>query len=136
MRFSTMRTVASLLLSATALVVVAHGQDPVKPKLRSTFMRQKLDYSKHVLEGLTTEDFAMVAENAKKLKAMSAAAEWEVTTIPNVEEYLPYTAEFQRLTDDLLAKAKAKNLDGAAIAFNRITMKCVDCHRYVRGVVK
>lgn len=136
MTISPVRTYASLALVMTALIVAAQGQDLLKPKSRGEFMRQKLEYSKNVLEGLTTEDYKLIGENARKLKTMSTAAEWEVTTIPHVEEYLPYTAEFQRLTDELMLKAKEKNLDGATLAFNRITRKCVDCHRYVRGVVK
>ncbi len=63
---------------------------------------------------------------------MSAAAEWEVPTIPSAQEYLVFTGEFQRLCDDLDAKAKEKNLDGATLAFLRITMSCVNCHKYVR----
>ena len=30
------------------------------------------------------------------------------------------------------AKAKAKNLDGATLAYVRLTMNCIECHKYVR----
>ena len=125
-----------VVLAATASVMATHGQDLPKQGKRSDFMRQKLEYSKHVLEGLAREDFPLIVESARKLKALSMAAEWEVPTIPNVEEYLPLTTEFQRITDDMIKKAKAKNLDGVTLAFNRMTMSCVSCHKYIRAIVK
>jgi cytochrome c556 len=126
-----------LVLAATAACVMStQGQDVVKQGKRSDFMRQKLEYSKHVLEGLAREDFPLIIESARKLKALSMAAEWEVATIPHVEEYLPLTTEFQRIADDMIKKAKARNLDGATLAFNRMTMSCVECHKYIRSMVK
>jgi hypothetical protein len=135
MKISIARLLASLALTAAAAgVLTTRGQGVLKPDKRSEFMRQKLEFSKNVLEGLAREDYPLIAQNAKKLKALSIAAEWEVPTIPHVEEYLPYTADFQRICDDLSRKAKERSLDGATLAFNRMTMNCVDCHRYVRGI--
>ena len=45
-------------------------------------MRQKLDHSQKVLEGLTLEDYALVAENARALKELSEDTRWRVS--PNV----------------------------------------------------
>ena len=30
--------------------------------------------------------------------------------------------------------ARKKNLDGAVLAYVDLTMKCINCHKYVRGV--
>ena len=57
-------------------------------------------------------------------------------TIPNAEEYLHFTMDFQRIADDLIKSAGAKNLDGATLAYTRLTINCVDCHKYVRLVTK
>jgi hypothetical protein len=100
---------------------------------RSAFMRQKLEFAKNVLEGLTVENYDLIEKNAKGLKRLSTASEWEVASIPNVEEYLPYTTEFQRLCDEMIKAAKDKNIDGATLGYVRLTTNCVNCHKYVRA---
>jgi hypothetical protein len=121
-------------LSALTMVLVAlttRGADPAAEK-RRVFMRQKLEFSKMVLEGLTLENYDKISTGAHALKRLSMAAEWEVPTIPNFPDYVAYTNEFQRLTDEMSEKAKAKNIDGATLAYLRLTMNCVNCHKYVR----
>ena len=131
------RVFAGVIFALAAIsAVVSQAQDRPKTGKRAEFMRQKLELSKNILEGLAVEDFGMIQKNAKGLKLLSQAAEWEVPYIPNVDQYLPYTLDFQRTADDLAKKAKDRNLDGATLAFNRITMSCVDCHEYVRTVPK
>jgi hypothetical protein len=124
------------LAVAAAFLPISHGQDAPRPNKRSEFMRLKLEFSKNVLEGLAREDYPLIARNARDLKALSLAAEWEAPEIPHVEEYLPHTTDFQRSADDLMKKARERNLDGATLAFTRMTMNCVDCHKYVRSVSK
>ncbi len=99
-------------------------------------MHLKLEYSKKVLEGLTLENYETIVKNARALKALSEAAEWEVPTIPNAGEYVVFTTEFQRLTDELAKKGREKNIDGATLAYLRLTMNCVNCHKYVRQLAK
>lgn len=133
MRISRPRIIGGLVLALIAWELSACGQDPLKPKTRAHFMRQKLDLSKQLLEGLVKEDYPQISENARKLKALSKAAEWNVGEIPNVDEYLLFTTDFRRVTDDLMKKAKDRNIDGATLAFSRLTMNCVECHRFIRG---
>ena len=130
-------TVALMMVPLTVL----HGQDKdtekgqqkeKSPADRRVYMRQKLEFSKQVLEGLTTENYESMNKNAKALRRLSQASEWEVPTIPNATDYVTFTAEFQRLCDELATKSKEKNLDGATLAYLRITMSCVNCHKYVR----
>jgi cytochrome c556 len=104
-----------------------------QPPGRAAFMRKKLDFSKEILEGLTRENYDQVAEAALALRRLSEAAEWEVATIPNADQYVADTTRFQQLCDDLVAKARGKDLDGATTAANRITVSCVSCHKYVRA---
>ncbi len=124
------------LFGASVLALNAYGQDEPTPSKRAAFMRLKLDYSKKILEGLVQEDYELIADSAAKLKRLSTASEWEVKTIPNVEEYLPFTTDFQRIADDLRKAARAKNLDAATLAYTRMTINCVDCHKYVRGFAR
>ncbi len=99
---------------------------------RSEFMRRKLEFSKNVLEGLALEQYPIIEKNAKALKILSQAAEWEVPMIPNATDYVALTSEFQRNTDELVKTAKQGNIDGATLAYVKLTMNCVQCHKYVR----
>ncbi|MFO0908954.1 MAG: hypothetical protein U0794_11440 [Isosphaeraceae bacterium] len=128
-------TLAAVLLAGVSLAW-AGGSVPraaaAEPPTRGEFMRQKLEFSKLVLEGLSVENYDLISKNARNLRKLSLAAEWEVPMIPNANEYITFTAEFQRLCDDLVANARDKNLDGATLSYLRLTMSCVNCHKYVR----
>jgi hypothetical protein len=118
---------ALLLASVGAWAGRGMGQ-PAGGKL-SAFMRPKLGFSKEVLEGVTLGDFERIVTGARGMKDLSSAAEWKVTQ--NVS-YLRRSLEFQLLADELIAKAREKNLDGATLAYVKLTMNCVDCHKYFR----
>jgi hypothetical protein len=93
------------------------------------FMRPKLEHAQRVLEGLTLEDHALVAQHAKSLLSLSEAAEWQVLPSP---DYVRYSEEFQRLTQELIKAANQKNIDSATLAYVQLTMNCVNCHKHVR----
>jgi len=116
-------------------IIASSGRGGEEDK-RAELMRRKLEYSKNVLEGLAREDFGLIASGASGLKAVSEAAEWKASTIPNFEEYLAYTTDFQRLCDDLGKNARSKNLDGATLSYVQLTLNCVHCHKYVRRVTR
>jgi len=116
--------VIMLLAGGVSLRVQGQVQGDLKP-----FMRQKLEHSQRILEGLTLEDYSMVAKHAGALKELSKDARWRVS--PNIN-YLRMSAEFQDLADELATKAKQRNLDGASLAYVRLTLNCVKCHEYAR----
>jgi hypothetical protein len=137
----TLRTLGAALALAT-LVLIARSAVEARPAAdpapaapqdkRAELMRLKLDYAKNVLEGLTLEKMDLVADNARELKLLSAAAEWEPATVPG-PLYLVYTREFQRIADSMAASARDRNLDGATLAYVQLTTNCVECHKYVRS---
>ena len=122
--------VAVGLFCAAAGLWAAAGQTQ-EPNDVGEFMRLKLDHSKNVLEGLALEDFDLIAKNAQDMSLLSLAASWQVLQTP---EYLQQSNEFRRTADALTKAAQDENLDGAALAYVELTMKCVNCHKYVRGV--
>ena len=65
------------------------------------------------------------------MSLLSLAASWQVLQTP---EYDDYSRKFRTATDALSEAAKKKNLDEAATAYNRVTRRCVECHKYVRGI--
>jgi hypothetical protein len=109
---------------------------PERRHTRAEFMRQKLVFAKDVLEGLALEQFATIEKGGKALKKLSEGAEWEVSTIPNATDYIMMTTDFQRHADDLVKQAKAKNIDGATLAYVKLTMSCVQCHKFIRDTGK
>jgi hypothetical protein len=133
MKIMMSKLMRSRLGFALALVLAAGGtsfsvQGEQQGDIRA-FMRQKLEHSQKLLEGLTLEDYGLVAENARALKELSQDTRWRVS--PNVN-YLRLSAEFQDLADELARKAKEKNLDGMSLAYVRLTLNCVKCHEYTR----
>ncbi|MGD0043067.1 MAG: hypothetical protein ABSE84_22125 [Isosphaeraceae bacterium] len=126
-------TAAVLALASLHFVpALSTGRASQQKQNRSEYMRRKLEFSKNVLEGLSLEQYPMIEKNAKALKVLSQAAEWEVPMIPNATDYVALTSEFQRNTDDLVKAAKQGNIDGATLAYVKLTMNCVQCHKYVR----
>lgn len=101
----------------------------IKPDDVAVFMRAKLDHSRHVLEGLAMEDYQAIYRAAHDLALASQASTWEVLL---TEEYSRQSADFRRSCESLRAAARDENLDAAALAWMEVTMKCVQCHKYVR----
>lgn len=101
------------------------------PDAAGTLMRQKLNHSQKVLEGVATANFRMISRSAEELIQLTKAEEWQVL---RTARYQLFSDEFRRTAEDLAAKADSKNLDGAALAYVEMTLSCVRCHRYVREV--
>lgn len=127
-----MKIMPVVLLAGLAMVgifaTVGQSAAPVVNDVNA-LMVVKLEDSKRVLEGLTTENFDLVVKNSQAMSLLSEDAAWQVLQTP---EYVERSAEFRRTADRLTAAAKKKNLDGAALAYVELTMKCIDCHKYVR----
>jgi hypothetical protein len=113
-----------------ALLLVTRGSSE-QEKGNREFMREKLKHSQEILEGLTVENFDQIAKNAQRLGLLSHAASWDVL---QTEEYVLQSRDFRRAVDALGKHAKEKNLDGAVLAYLVVTMKCVNCHKYVRRI--
>ena len=96
-----------------------------------TFMQAKLEHSKKLLEALVLENYDAIGKHSRQLGMLSRAAQWQVIQTP---DYVQHSEEFRRTTEALGGAGKDKNLDGAALAFVAMTLKCVDCHKYVRRV--
>ncbi len=115
-----------------AVVALGASQGHTEPRdgLKD-FMRAKLHHSQKVLEGLVLEDFDAVAKGAQEMSLLSLAETWQVLQTP---EYVDYSRKFRVSADALAEAAKKRNLSGATTAFNQLTVRCVECHKYVRGV--
>ena len=123
-----------LALAVGMPALSGHGQEPKKePQRLDDLMKSKLQNSQKVLEGVALNDFDMIAKHADELIQVSKKAEWRVLKTPRYELY---SNEFRRNAEDLVQKAKEKNLDGTALAYVDLTLTCVRCHKHVREVRK
>lgn len=143
-----MSSMFKMLVSACVVAMVgatvwqvATAQPPVKAPAESEadapmdlrhFMRKKLRASERILEGLAVEDFDLIKEGAKELNTMSSAERWRVS---NDVMYKQFSTDFRQVTSELVKAAESKNLDRAALKWVDATMACIDCHRFVRGLM-
>jgi len=132
--FNGMKT--RILLFAVVLVVAAGLVTAMAQSRRNRaakeFMRDKLELSQRVLEGVATEDYDLIITKGTRLSAMTKEADWRLFENPDYDQQ---SLAFRRQVDALVKAAKDKNLDAATLAYVRMTMSCVDCHKLVRGKV-
>jgi hypothetical protein len=102
-----------------------------KPAL-ATFMRQKMEASHDIMEGLLMEDGKLINKAANKLKEMSDTEHWRVS---NDIMYRNHSEDFRRAVDKLIVASKGNSIDRAALSWFDVTLSCIDCHRYVRTVL-
>lgn len=129
------RTIYFLMLLgvvAMAGMVILSRNASAKPadKAVNQFMQQKLTHSQEVLEGLVTEDFDQIEKAAANMHTLSQAAEWQVIRTPT---YDLFSKEFQTACTQLEKAAKEENVDGASLAWIRVTMTCLSCHKHIRN---
>jgi hypothetical protein len=113
------------------LAVPLAGSAQKQPNNLGKIMVEKLNNSKMLLEGIALGDFGKISRSADNLIQLSKTAEWFVYKTPRYELY---SNEFRRAAENILQKAKDKNLDGVTLAYFELTMGCVRCHQYVREV--
>lgn len=99
----------------------------------SVWMRKKMEYSQHLLEGIATADLDMVADNARAMQGLSKVEAFVRGRTPGYRTQLQI---FQAATEDIIRQADKDNLDGAALAFTQMTISCVNCHKHLREIVK
>ena len=111
----------------------ASAQDKADEKLQAkkpaSLMQLKLEYAEKVLEGLATEDFALIAKNARAMNGVADLERWFKADTPRYKTQLQV---FRFANAELIRLSEEKNLDGAALAYMQTTLSCVNCHKYVR----
>jgi cytochrome c556 len=105
-------------------------QEPAVKLSRPELMKQKLIAAEKVLEGLALEDFDAISKHSQRLSLLTLEESWNALSTP---DYRRESEEFRRAADSLTDAARKKNLDGSALAYMQVTMKCVTCHKYVRS---
>lgn len=134
---SSLRTLVPGAMVALLLILVLRGEsvgDGPKPETDhdpATLMKEKLERSQMVLEGLLRGEMERVKRGAAGLH--------EIARVPleGHEEdavYGHFSVEFQRLTEKLQRVAEQGNVDAATYVHGQITSTCISCHQHVRDV--
>jgi hypothetical protein len=136
-----MKRIFSILLAmcvvgATVQYSVSNAQDrdSTRPGTASTqfsaLMRMKLDKAKGMLEGLSLEDPDLVAKNAKEMRLLSLESGWNAI---QTKEYAEQSRDFRRACDSIAKAAEEQDINRAALNYVALTVRCVECHTYMRN---
>lgn len=128
-----MKINAALFLTFPVAIVLCavsgHGQLPVATPQHGLIMQRKLESAQLALAGIAREDFAQVEKHAQLLSLLSREAGWNVIQTP---EYIRLSNDFRGTAKQLQESAKEKNIDAVGLAYVKLTISCIDCHRHVK----
>src|SRR6476660_1464463 len=125
-----MRPLICAALLLPLLAVPTSSQEKTSKREPDPLMAQKLKESQALLEGLALNDLAKVQASAEELLRISKAAQFRKKLATAKYEY--HANNFQRAAEAAIEKAKAKNIDGATLAYLDLTLTCVRCHQHTR----
>ena len=114
---------------AVLLVAVTAGPSSLAQTSRmKQVMRTKLDHSQRILEAVVTSNWQLLDRESREMALVIRDPAWSSLAMP---EYVRHSEAFIRATDDLIAAAKVRDLEGASLGFIALTTSCVNCHRYL-----
>jgi hypothetical protein len=116
------------LISLASGAVSAGGQESRVDDLRP-IMKSKLQHTQFLIDGLAREDFGLILDHANELKRLGEDSLKRIS--PNLT-YVKYAVEFVNITDELARRAKDQDLNGATLSYIRLTINCVECHKFTR----
>jgi hypothetical protein len=122
--------IQNLLIACVIVAVLlpAFSSQSEDTKPPAVDMRQKLDDSKTILDGLVTEDFDKILQGAKALNRLGKRKWVENESAA----YRTQNQVFWFTTGTLVMAAENKNIDGATLAYTQMTHSCVNCHKLIR----
>jgi hypothetical protein len=129
-----MKTVL-LTLAVPLLMVLTlplRAEDRPSPEA-SLFMRQKLQASQAVLAGLASGDYEAIGRNAQAMNVVEQLEKWLRANTPGYRTQLRL---FEFADRELIRAAREKNIDAATLAYNQLTISCVNCHKIIRDTAR
>ncbi len=97
----------------------------------SFWMEKKLEYSKKVLEALTSGHYEDIESNAEQMRLLGKIEGFVRRRSPSYSSHLQ---SFDIATRELTRQARSKNIEGATLAFHQLTSSCVTCHQSLREI--
>ena len=93
-------------------------------------MERKLGYSQSIFKALAMGDLATVELNASQ---MNLVGKVEGFARMKNKPYQTQLHAFDRISHEIGQQAKNGNTEGATLAFNQLTVNCVQCHKLLRA---
>lgn len=122
-------TVLPAVVGMCFVSLLPAGEQQAPPAKPRTLMQMKLDHAQQILEGLSLEDYGLIARHAKAMNELGLLEKSEHAASINYQTQLKV---FRFANGELERLAKEKNLDGAALAYTQMTISCVNCHKIIR----
>jgi hypothetical protein len=122
------RWCAVVVLASLFAVAASAGQRPNELK---SVMRDKLAQSQKILEAVVTSDWASLESHSRELEQLTNDPRWMALKYP---EYSNHSTAFIRSIQDLHNAAVQRDLERTPQAYVAMTLKCVECHRYLARV--
>jgi len=91
-------------------------------------MREKLTHAQKILEAVVTSDWVSLETHSRELEQLTSDPRWMVLKYP---EYARHSSAFVRAVQDLHRAAAQRDLEKTPQAYIAVTLRCVDCHRYL-----
>ena len=91
-------------------------------------MRQKLVDAQSVLAAVVTGNWRELDRSSRALVKATEDPAWLVLQTP---EYTKQSQAFVYALNDLVDAAAPRDAEAAPLAYAAMTMRCVQCHRYV-----
>jgi hypothetical protein len=134
---STLLVVLAIALSPPAVSQDGPAQPSDKPspgvKLTdeevNVWMKQKSVLSEKVMDGLTRGDFEKIRRGAVTMNVLSY---FEGRAHSSDPDYKRQLVQFDFANRELIRMARDRNLEGATLAYNQLTVSCVYCHKTLR----
>lgn len=91
-------------------------------------MREKLAVTQKILEAVVTSDWVALENHSRELERLTGDPRWTILKYP---EYAKQSDAFRRAVSSLRHAAAARDLEETPNAYVSVTLRCVDCHRYL-----
>jgi hypothetical protein len=124
--FDNARISATLIALGVAVATVATtaGQDREVKHV----MREKLVHSQKILEAVVTSDWTGLETHTRELEALTNDPRWAVLKF---QDYARHSTAFVRAVQNLHRAAAQRDLEETPKAYTAVTLRCVECHRYM-----
>ena len=115
-------TVAGLVALWGFVVTPAQGPD------LNTVMVRKLDHAQEILKAVVTSDWVRLETHSRELEQLTRDPRWMIL---QYHEYRRHSDAFVGAVQELHRAAAQRDLEAAPRAYVEMTLRCVDCHRYL-----
>ena len=116
---------------------VAKAEVEAKPEPKRTarphFMEGKLLISQEILRGVVLRDFKLIEHGGVGMNVLTLAEQWRMNDSPT---YVRMSDDLRRISKQLAKAARDKDINAATIAYQRMTLNCIECHEALIDGVK